>query len=294
MKAVRRRARRDAALRARITGAWPLVTGTFQVRAGSALVGLGARLFVIQDDAWQAWWVSPRTRKLVPLVLRGGGHPLAKKKKPDFEAAFALGRDVWILGSGGKPKRRRLARVTPGPEPRVQVIEARALYAALQAALGMPPNIEGAVPRGERLQLFHRGPGAAREASAVLEVPMAVLDGARPEVLSLQPWDLGRLASLNLGFTDAVALDPRRALYLAVAEDTPDGIVDGPVAGAAVGVIEGRTARWTRLLEDDGSPSRRKVEGVALDDDRKGGWLVTDPDDAKLPAQLCRLELEGF
>ena len=39
------------------------------------------------------------------------------------------------------------------------------------------------------------------------------------------------------------------------------------------------------------------VEGadytVALDADGRGGWLVTDPDDAGARAELCRLELGG-
>lgn len=37
----------------------------------------------------------------------------------------------------------------------------------------------------------------------------------------------------------------------------------------------------------------RKFEGVALDPSGRTGWLVTDPDDEKQPADLCHLELEG-
>lgn len=287
-------ARRDARLSARITASWPLVTGTFQVRAGSALVKVGARLFVVQDDAWQAWWLSPKSRRLEPLVLRGGGQALAKKKKPDFEAAFLRDGEVWILGSGGKPRRRRIARVTPSPEPRVQVIDATPLYRALGRALGMPPNIEGAVARGDRVLLFHRGPGAAREASATIELPFAALEGERPQGFVVQPWTLGKIGGLHLGFTDACPLDERRTLFLAAAENTKDGIADGPVAGAAVGIIEGLEARYTLLREPDGKPSVRKVEGVALDPGSRTGWLVTDPDDVARPAELCRLQLRGF
>lgn len=287
-------ARPDARLSARIAASWPLVTGTFQVRAGSSLVAIGARLFVVQDDAWQAWWLAPKSRRLEPLVLRGGGRPLAKKKKPDFEAAFLRDGEVWILGSGGKPPRRRIARVTPGPEPGVRVLDAKPLYAALEKALGMPPNIEGAVPRGDRVLLFHRGPGAAREASATLEVPFVALEGGKPAVLAVQPWSLGRMGGLHLGFTDACALDERRTLYLAAAEHTRDGIADGPVAGAAIGILEGDEARYAVLREPDGTPSVRKVEGVALEAGARLGWLVTDPDDPRRPAELCRLELKGF
>jgi hypothetical protein len=68
---------------------------------------------------------------------------------------------------------------------------------------------------------------------------------------------------------------------------------DGPITGAAVGVVRGEQGRWAPLLEPDGTPSRRKVEGVALDADGRGGWLVTDPDDAEARADLCRLDLDG-
>jgi hypothetical protein len=38
----------------------------------------------------------------------------------------------------------------------------------------------------------------------------------------------------------------------------------------------------------------RKVEGLAVDDDLRGGWLITDPDDPTRSAELCRVELDGI
>lgn len=83
-------------------------------------------------------------------------------------------------------------------------------------------------------------------------------------------------------------------LYLAVAEDAPNAIDDGPVAGAAVGVLSNGRARYAMLEEQDGTPSRRKVEGIALDPATRAAYLVTDPDDPGRPAELLRVALEGF
>ena len=101
---------------------------------------------------------------------------------------------------------------------------------------------------------------------------------------------LGVVGGVFLAFTDAVALG-RHIAYLAVAEDTPDGIADGAIHGAGVGILRDGGARWDVLAEADGSASKRKVEGIALDA-AGGGWLLTDPDDAKQPAELCRVELK--
>ena len=93
-----------------------------------------------------------------------------------------------------------------------------------------------------------------------------------------------------MAFTDAAALG-RHIVYLAVAEDTPDGIADGAIHGAGVGILKGSEARWDVLNEADGSISKRKVEGIALDA-AGGGGLLTDPEDARRAAELCRVELE--
>lgn len=283
-------ARRDDALRPRITAARPLPG----VRAGSALVRVGRRLLAIQDDAFAAMWIDPIARQLEMLRLHGGGQALAKGLKPDFEAAFVHEDRIWIFGSGSRPNRCSFARVdlATGETP---LFNALPLFAAVTRAAGRQANVEGAVAAGDRLRLFQRGGGRAAGGNCILEFPIAVLAGAAPELLSLRHCDLGEAGGAHLGFTDAVAMPDGRVLYLAVAEDTPDAVADGAIAGCAVGVIDpgqgaGAAARWAPLLEADGTPSRRKVEGVALDPGGKSGWLLTDPDDPKLPAELCRFE----
>lgn len=277
---------RDAGVVARIVQAAPLPG----VRAGSALVRCGDRLLAIQDDAFAAAWVDPATWTAQPLVLHGSGAALPKADKPDFEAAFAHDDRIWVLGSGSRANRCYFARID-AQRGETALFSMLPLYGALERALGQAPNIEGAVPLADRLRLFQRGPGRRRDANYIVDVNLDVLAQGAPRVLDVRPCDLGMVDGLHLGFTDAAPLGRRFTVYLAVAEDTPDGIADGPVAGAAVGILDGAGARWNVLQEADGTPSRRKVEGLALDD-RGGAWLLTDPDDAALPAELCRVTLD--
>jgi hypothetical protein len=125
-----------------------------------------------------------------------------------------------------------------------------------------------------------------------------VLHGGEPRVLALQLFELGTLEGVGLGFTDVALLPDGRSVFLAAAEDAPDAIADGPVLGSVVGLLEpsanGGGARWTRLLGSDGRPSPYKVEGVAIDRGARGGWLLTDSDDPRVPAMLLRVELRGF
>lgn len=280
-------ASRDARIGARIREVHALPG----VRAGSALVRVGAQLLGIQDDAFAAAWIDPATRQTRVLTLRGRGEALPKAEKPDFEAAFAHDGRVWVLGSGSRPNRCSIARIDLGTRE-APLFNAAPLYGALERALGAVPNIEGAVPLADRLRLFHRGPGRGRDASFTIDVPLEALLGGAPRVLAIERYDLGTLGPIGLAFTDAVAIDGGRVLFLAVAEDTPDGIADGPISGATIGILEGGTARLGPLLEADGGPCRRKVEGVALEADGRSGWLLTDPDDAARPAELCRVEFD--
>jgi hypothetical protein len=260
------------------------------VRAGSALVRLGERLLAVQDDAFAAAWIDPQTRRVEPLPLRGAGQALDKQAKPDFEAAFVHDGRIWILGSGSRPNRCGIARIDPAAGEAV-LLNALPLYGAIARELGQDANIEGAVPMADRLRLFQRGPGRSAKASFTIDVPLDVLAGATPRILGITNYDLGVLQGTFLAFTDAVAIGRNHVAYLAVAEDTPDGIADGAIHGAAIGLIGPSGTRWDVINEADGSVCKRKCEGLALGA-AGGGWLLTDPDDPKRPAELCRLELK--
>ena len=83
--------------------------------------------------------------------------------------------------------------------------------------------------------------------------------------------------------------------FTATAEESPDTIADGPVAGSVLGRIEhDGAARWALLQDIDGAPFRGKVEGLSLDaaaEDR--AWILIDRDDPQVPSELCEIELRG-
>ena len=281
-------AERDPALRARIVSIDPLPG----VRAGSALVFTGGRLLVVQDDALAVAWVDPRTGAVEHRVLEGEGGALAKAKKPDFESAFlAADGTITLLGSGSAKGRYRAASLDIAGGGGVRFLDCAPLFEAIRARLGGEPNLEGAVRLGETLHLFHRGAGG--EPSAIIEVAAAAIGAPTVTLIALTLCDLGTAAGVPFTFTDAIACG-ESMVYLAVAEDTPNAVDDGPIVGAAIGILAGGKARFALLEEPDGTPSIRKVEGVAVDPETRTTFLVTDPDDPDRPAELCRVELQGF
>ncbi len=272
---------------ARIVTVVPLA----DVRAGSALVWDEGRLLVVQDDAASAVWVDPVSGQTERLVLEGTGEQLEKSKKPDFEVAFlGPGRTVTIFGSGSSPQRRRRAVVELETNV-VRIVDETLLFSVLEQALGCVPNLEGGAILHHRLCLFHRGAGVDK--SATIDVNVDVLLGAAPHVFAVTPFDLGEINGVPLHFTDATRFD-ERLVYLAVAEDTPNAIDDGPVVGAALGFLDDDGATWTTLMEASGEESIRKVEGIAIDSRTGTIYGVTDPDDPNKPAELLTIELTGL
>jgi hypothetical protein len=117
-------------------------------------------------------------------------------------------------------------------------------------------------------------------------------------IMSVACWQLGGLAGVSrpvaLAFTDAEQGPDGQLWYLAAAEDTSDAVADGQVLGSVIGVLGADSGSWTQILEADGTRSSRKFEGLALDPDGTGGWLVTDADSPDRPAELCRVSMRGL
>lgn len=274
-------------MQARIVTMVPLAN----VHAGSALVWHAGRLLAVQDDAASAIWIDPASGRAERLVLERTGEQLVKSQKPDFEVAFrGPGRAITILGSGSTPLRRRGAIVDLDTHA-VRIVDYGKLFDAIEKALGIVPNLEGGAPWQNVLRLFHRGCGADK--SAIVDVNLDVLSGQVPHVLDVTPFELGDVDGVPLHFTDATIFG-ECIMYLAVAEDTPNAIDDGPIVGAAIGIIDARGATWTALIEPSGEGSRRKVEGIAIDPESGTIYGVTDDDDPDKPAELLTIRLTGF
>ncbi len=239
-----------------------------------------------------------------------------KSRKLDLEACVMqpmAGADLlWLFGSGSGPRRERVVCVTvprDRPVERAIVYDAHAWYEQLRAAVefaGSDLNVEGAVLLGPNLRLFQRANGAARDGlrpvNATADFDFAALRRHLAKPLAHPPpapqhivrYDLGAFAGVPLGFTDATVVGDM-VIYLAVAEDSPDAVQDGPVLGAVVGRIgPDAKARWTRLLDATGRPFDCKVEGLSFDPADPGrGFVVLDPDDPAVPCDLCRIRLTG-
>jgi hypothetical protein len=220
------------------------------VRAGSALLTVGDRLLVVGDDAHAVAWIDPVTGAVTHQPLAGDGRRLEKSRKPDYEAAFRDGDDVWLLGSGSLSNRWLATRLSRPGEERATAHDLTALFVALTAALGEAPNIEGAVVVDGVLRLCHRATG--RSPDVLIDLSVNVLHDGRARVLRTVTVEPAVLGGVPAHLTDLAALADGRLAFLAAAEDTDDPVLDGPVAGAAFGVIDGASPGSAR------GPGRRR------------------------------------
>lgn len=274
----------------------PLVDGEGRlVRAGSGLAWWGERLAVVQDDTRSLALVAPDSLD-VEWIPFGPSGPDPKRDKLDLEALVATRDVLFGIGSGSTPNREVIVCVRPGSG--FELHRAPELYRLLREShdfSGSELNIEGATLAGGDLVLLQRGNGKARDglvpvdASARLALSelLAYLEDRRrlPLLREVVRHELGTISGVRLSFTDAAA-HAGQVFYLATAEDSPDTYADGAVAGSALGVL-GRSA----AVPIEGL--RVKAEGLAIAGDGVA-FVVTDADDPSLPAELCRVELEGF
>jgi hypothetical protein len=263
------------------------------VRAASAIAPFGGGWLVAQDDATHAAWLRPEGVTAVRVFAPVEGHDTfssaegTKHLKPDLEAAVGLdGGAVLLLGSGSTAARMRGALVTaPGS---VTTLELTAVYHRVAAALGLPVdrlNLEGAARIGDRLRWFQRGNSAAGVRSAAVEVSLAALLGSGPvQVGGARSYDLGSVGGVALAVTDAVALPDGRMLVSAAAEDTPNAVDDGPVAGAAIALLDDQGVLAVAAVP--GGPY--KIEGLALSGTGPTGATLIAVVDADDPLAASR------
>jgi hypothetical protein len=266
------------------------------VRAASAIVAFADGWLVVQDDATHAAWVRPTGITPVRVVDPVEGLEVfseaagTKHLKPDFEAACAIGDDAaLVLGSGSSPARMRAALLRVGGDR--QVAELGPVYRDVAAAMGVGVeqlNLEGACVIGDRLRWFQRANRAAGAPTVSVDVDLdallATVGGAGRKVSVGNPrrYELGEAGGVALGVTDAISIGDGLVLVSAVAEDTANAIDDGPLAGAAL-----------ILLDDVGvrnkAPLPAKVEGLAQDGPRF--LAVVDADDPAAPSQQLTLRV---
>lgn len=304
-------------------GAHPPSDRPAQVRAGSGLTWIGKHLALIQDDANFVALIDTASMAVAAVALPAGEAGLRqfddvrrnKNFKLDLEACLTLpdpaGPVLLAFGSGSKSRRQRVAAIDRWDQsmPRVTIVDAAALYEALEAETsfaGSDMNIEGALLLADCVRLFGRGngalKGAGRPLNATCDLDLASLRGyladparhAAPRPHSVAQYSLGSLDGIALGFTDATALD-QQVLYTAAAEDSSDAASDGRVAGSMLGIIPpAGTLRQALLVDTAGRALRDKVEGVARSRTHADRvYVVIDADDPARPSELCEVQLAG-
>jgi hypothetical protein len=289
------------------------------VRAASSLARVPGGIAVLQDDASAIAVHDPvrGTVRFSPLPHEVEGTRLFddergnKAHKLDLEACVmddATGTLV-AFGSGSTPRRESIIAISDwmSPEPIVRLIDARALYRGLRDArafAGSALNIEGVIRVGDRLRFFGRGNGPRGGNDAPVNATCDIHwsrfrsyledpDHVPPPVpTDITRYDLGSLDGIALGFTDAALWSSRNAvLFVAAAEDSPDAVRDGRVAGSAIGMIDAGGARWAPILGADGALYPGKAEGILPPEDgAKTLRVVVDPDDHRVAALLCEVE----
>jgi hypothetical protein len=324
------RARPDASLSARIVRALPLLYADgadasldrpAYVRSASGITRVADAIAVVQDDANFVAVVDAATGLARAITLPAGeGGPRQfddlrgnKRFKLDLESCVMVddgdGREMLLaFGSGSLPARERivLVRGVESDDADAQIIDASTLYARFHATpefSGSELNVEGAAVLGGTLRLFNRGNGAPRgellPVNASCDLGLASLlawlrdptSTPPPPIHDVVQYDLGAIAGVPLTVTDAATLGGA-VLYAAAAEESPDATRDGPVAGCAIGIISGSSARYCEVEAMDGGPYRGKIEGILP---LAPGRLlaVVDPDDPRVPSTLLEIAIGG-
>jgi Family of unknown function (DUF6929) len=253
------------------------------------------------------------------LGKQGGGHLQleAVLTAKDWRGEFVL-----AFGSGSTPQRRHIARVRlGGGDTELSVFETRKFYAALEELPEFATstlNIEGVallakgVEGRDGVRLFHRANGKVRPGadagqplSATVDVRLdallAYLDRAKrdpnatlgTDLLNVRRYDLDEAGDVPFTFTDAAAMADGRVLFIAAAEKCEDAGIDGENFGTSLGIIDpDGSARFAIIVERDGTPTKRKAEGVAVRND-KSAYIVIDPESDDRPATLCTVDITG-
>jgi hypothetical protein len=222
----------------------------------------------------------------------------------DLEACVVLPDERLVaFGSGSSPQREKIVTIASGKGAMAQQLSGSDFYASLRihaAAHDTRLNIEGAVVHGDWLRLLQRGIGerGGKSWNAILDLSLnrfvGWLEGRNPlpSVRRILEVDLGAVAGVPLGFTDAAVADDGRVAFLACAEDTDDVLSDGPVLDCRFGWLDAddKAAVMTTIVDRDGKPTHLKLEGIETRID--GGSVfdvVADMDRGDEPAQLAEL-----
>jgi hypothetical protein len=280
--------------------------GQPHLSSASGLVVVGEHAYVVADDENHIARLSTRdiAAPLQLVRLAAGTLPRdavqRKRTKGDFETLIHLPSMtqqspglLLAMGSGSRPQRERACVLALDEEGTVAAeareVSTTALCLPLQQHLG-ELNIEGGFVEGERVHLLQRASRRQPRNACITYARTAFQDwlcgkSPLPPPPDAIAWiDLGTVAGVPLGITDATRALDGGWMFCAVAEDTDNAYDDGACVASVLGWVDerGQVQRCEALR---GSP---KVEGIAWVDSRRM-WLVTDADDPSRASELLEL-----
>ena len=237
-------------------------------------------------------------------------HLERKAKKPDLEAICLLPSNnfshrsaLLVVPSGSKKWRNKSCLLPVDADGNAAAAVLPLSFASLFEFLSTKVsklNIEGVCLYGDKLLLVNRGNSKDGE-NAVFGLDLAKFlyqaydthEIGADVFLFVHHFDLGDVNKVSLSFTDLCVLPGDKIIYSAAAEATEDDYLDGPCAGSAVYIGDGKFQSLRKEILD----TKLKVEGIYA---KPGGTsaaceliLVTDGDaEASVGSMLsCRLTL---
>jgi hypothetical protein len=275
--------------------------------SASGLALAGHHLYIVADDENHVAWLDARDPAASPLMLAPfaaatlPSEPLQRKAaKSDLESliVFPAGSssedDLLVAwGSASRPQREFAyvfaldERGAIASAPRKVTLSG--LCAPLHQRYG-ELNLEAGFVRGEHMHLFQRAHGGQpvnghiRFDARAMRAWLCGQSENPPLPLEMKAIDLGCVAGVPLGITDAAASPEGGWVFSAVAEETTDAYTDGACVGSVIGRA-GEDDQVHGLERLRGNP---KVEGLAFAA-RDRLWLVTDADDPASASELLEL-----
>lgn len=319
----------DSNLKVKITNSTPMqyrggadesIDRPPHVRAASSVANFAEYIAIVQDDANFLVLIENDYEHVGSIPLPAG--PEGKRyfdherenasKKLDLEGCESVpgtnGEQLLSMGSGTDESREWILTVElddgNNGDHDIEMVEADRFYSYLRsvdAFSGSRLNVEGVIfDDQDTLILFNRGNYDEQDgvppvdATAELSWPdfKTHLENPNevdpPELKNIVPFDLGTLDGVPLTFSDGMHLG-EHILYSASAEGADDYI-----AGSSIGIINGNTARWAEVIDEDGSAFKGKIEGLITDpDDWNTVYFVIDDDKADEPSEIFEAQLEG-
>lgn len=251
------------------------------INAASGIHYQQDQLYIVSDNSPYLYQYDMQASQLHKIQLDSTQQQemASKKEKADFEALYAIGDTLVVVGSGSTSE-RETAFIYQQKDQSVQRVSLAPLYRQMRKIGKVNEenfNIEGIAYADGTWYFLNRGNGPKHQnvvfsfkGDAQLQFQAASLQAKH---LKLPP-----IQDQPSGFSDAMLLD-NRLFFLASAENKASNYQDGENMGTYIAYINLKT--W-KLSPIQTLSKTKKLEGLSLyqqSDSTKTFLLCEDPDD---------------